>query len=125
MGPLTGMRAESAGWSAFDTILVIEDDEDTREMLTICIELETSCRVMSLPNAEEVFQHLPEIQESHPCLFVIDYQLLACTGLELYDSLHALKEFEHIPAIITTAATLNLELERAVEQRKLTLLLKP
>lgn len=125
MGSLASMKPELVEWPSFNTILVVEDDEDTREMLTVCIELETSCRVMSLASAEEVLQRLQEIREAKPRLFLIDYQLLSHTGLELYDSLHALKEFEHIPAVIITATTLNLELEHAVIQRKLTLLLKP
>lgn len=125
MGLLAGMKSESVRRSAFNTILVVEDDEDTRDMLTICIETETSCRVLSLPGAEEVLLGLQEIQEAKPCLFIFDFHLLTLTGLELYDSLHALKEFEHVPAIIITATTLNLELERAIAQRKLTLLLKP
>ena len=125
MGLLADMKSEPVGRSAFNTILVVEDDEDTRDMLTVCIESETSYRVTSLPGAEEVFQGLREIQEAKPRLFILDYQLLTLTGLELYDALHALREFEYVPAIIITATTLNLELERAIEQRKLTLLLKP
>lgn len=125
MGLLAGMKAESVGRSAFNTILVVEDDEDTREMLTVCIESETSCRVMALSGADEVLQGLQIIREAKLCLFIIDYHLISGTGLELYDSLHALKEFEHVPAIIVTATTLNLELERAIAQRKLDLLLKP
>lgn len=125
MNPLTGMNPESPRRSTFNMILVVEDDEDTREMFAICIESETSCRVLSLSSAEEVLQSLPEIQKAKPRLFIIDYHLITRTGIELYDSLHAFKEFEHIPAIIVTATTLNLELEHAIAQRKLTLLLKP
>lgn len=125
MGLLADMKPEPVGRPVFNTILVVEDDEDTRDMLTACIELETSYRVLSLAGAEEVFQGLREIQEAKPRLFILDFHLVACTGLELYDSLHALKEFAHVSAIIITATTLNLELERAIEQRKLTLLLKP
>lgn len=125
MGSLASMKFESVGRSAFNTVLVVEDDEDTCEMLAACIESETPYRIISLSSVEEVFQSLQDIQEAKPRLFIIDYQLITSTGLELYDSLHALKEFEHVPAIIITATTLNLELEHAITQRKLTLLLKP
>ena len=125
MSLLTGMKPEMVGRSAFNTVLVVEDDEDTREMLELCIESETSCRVMALSSADEVLQGLQEIREAKPRLFIFDFQLITGTGLELYDRLHELKEFEHVSAIIITAATLNLELERAISQRKLTLLLKP
>jgi CheY-like chemotaxis protein len=119
------MQPEVIQQASFNTILVVEDDEDTREMLTVCIESETSYHVMPLSNAEETLERLPEIREAKPRLFILDYQLSILTGLELYDSLHALKEFEHIPAIIITAATLNLQLDRAIAQRKIILLLKP
>lgn len=125
MGLFTSIKPALVERSAFNTVLVVEDDEDTCEMLTLCIESETSCRVLSLSSSEEVLQGLQPIQEAKPRLFIFDYHLVALTGLELYDSLHALKEFEHIPAIIITATTLNLELEHAIAQRKLTLLLKP
>lgn len=94
-------------------------------MLTLCIESETSYRVVSVPSAEEVFRRLPEIKNAKPRLFIFDYHLFGLTGFELYDSLHAMKDFDHVPAIITTAATLNLELDRAIAGRKITLLLNP
>ena len=119
-----GMPPELVERSPFDIILVIEDDEDTREMLTVCIESETTCRVMALSGAEEVLKCLQEIKEAKPRLFIIDFHLLTLTGLELYDSLHALREFAHVPAIIITATTLNLELERGVVERNLKLLIK-
>jgi DNA-binding response OmpR family regulator len=53
-------------------ILLIEDDEATSEMLTECIELESSFRVRSLSSGEEVLQHLQEIKEAVPFLFIID-----------------------------------------------------
>jgi CheY-like chemotaxis protein len=38
-----------------------------------------------------------------PDLFLFDYHLPDMTGLQLYDQLHAQKEFEHIPAILMSA----------------------
>jgi DNA-binding NtrC family response regulator len=125
MVSLPDIQQEVIQQATFNTVLVVEDDEDTREMLTMCIESETSYRVMSLASAEETLERLPKIREAKPRLFILDFQLSTLTGLELYDSLHALKEFEYIPAVIITAATLNLHLVRAIAQRKIPLLLKP
>jgi len=125
MVSLSGLPPEAIEQIPFDTILIVEDDEDTCEMLTECIELETSYRVLSFADGNEALQHIEEIKEAHPFLFILDLQLPILTGIQLYDSLHALQELEHIPAIIITAATLKLELECAVAKRNLTLLLKP
>jgi DNA-binding NtrC family response regulator len=125
MASFRAIQPEVMQQASFNTILIVEDDEDTREMLTVCIESETSYCVMSFENAEEALERLPEIREAKPRLFILDFRLSTLTGVELYDSMHALKEFEHIPAIIITAASLNLQLDRAIAERNLTLLLKP
>ncbi len=125
MGSFSGARPELIQRASFDNILVVEDDADTREMLSTCIELETSYHVLSMANAEETLQYVQEIKEAKPCLFIFDYLLPTLTGLQLYDCLHAFQEFEHVPTIIITASTLNLELDRAIVARNLTLLLKP
>ena len=45
-------------------ILLIEDDEATSEMLTECIESESSFRVKSLSSAEDALQHLQTCAEA-------------------------------------------------------------
>ena len=111
--------------SSLASILIVEDDEDTRDMLKTCIELETSYSVVALANADETLKYFQETPEVRPCLFIFDFYLPTITGLQLYDFLHISKDFEHIPAIIITAGTLNLELDRAIAERNLKLLLKP
>lgn len=110
---------------AFFDIILVEDDRDTCEMLTECIELETPYRVFSLENAEEVLQRLQEISKVPPRLFVLDFRLPGMTGLQLYDHLHAFDAFKHVPAIIITASTLNEVIDTAIAERDLVLLLKP
>ena len=38
-----------------------------------------------------------------PDLLILDYNLPVMTGIELYDRIHARKEFEHIPVLIVSA----------------------
>ena len=98
-------------------ILLIEDDEATSEMLTECIESESSFRVSSLASGEEVLQHLQEIKETVPFLFIIDYLLPGMNGLQLFDHLQSLETFEQVPVILITAATMKEDIQAALRNR--------
>lgn len=116
---------DSRQYAREKTILVVEDYEDTRDFLDALIETETSYRVLSIADADETLQRIEELEAAHPVLFIFDFQLPAMTALHLYDRLHGLERFEHIPAIILTATTPTPEMESAIRARSLHLLLKP
>ena len=61
------------------------------------------------------------LHDLKPDLIVLDYSLPHMNGLELYDHIHAMKELEHIPALLISAHP---PLEEA-KKRKLTCLKKP
>jgi len=82
------------------TILVVEDDSDTGEMVKDIFSSETS--YLTLPVTTS-FEALHLVKHIKPTLFLLDYHLAAMTGIELYDILHTIKGLEHIPAIILTA----------------------
>jgi CheY-like chemotaxis protein len=63
--------------------------------------------------------------QNRPPLMLIDYHLPDMTGLELYDQLHASKEQEPIPTIITFAGTPNEHVLEEITKRHLLLLEKP
>jgi CheY-like chemotaxis protein len=107
------------------TILIVEDDEDTREFLTLAITTETPYHVFSLGSATETFQRLNEIQAAKPALLILDYRLTSMTALELYDRLSVTAELKKIPTIIITADHLNEETRRALAARNIRLLEKP
>jgi CheY-like chemotaxis protein len=106
-------------------ILLIEDDEATSEMLTECIQSESSFRVKSLSSGEEALQHLQEIKEVVPFLFIIDYLLPGMNGLQLFDHLRSLETFEQVPVIMITATTMNEDIQTALHKRSVALLTKP
>ena len=106
-------------------ILLIEDDEATCEMLTECIESQSSYCVWSLSSGEAVLQHLQEIREAAPSLFIIDFLLPGMTGLQLFDHLHSLDAFEQVPAIMLTAVTVTEDIQAALHDRSMALLSKP
>ena len=82
------------------TILVVEDDRGTGEMLKDIFSSETSYLTLLVTTGSEALQMVKHIK---PTLFLLDYHLASMTGIELYNILHGIKELEHIPAIILTA----------------------
>lgn len=81
-------------------ILLVEDDVNIGEVLQQAIEQETSFLAILVADG---FEALRTVKELKPNLFIFDYQLPRMNGLELYDQLHAMKEFAHIPALMLSA----------------------
>jgi len=97
--------ADSQGLSEQDpfavkVILMVEDDPDLSTMLKGMIEIFVSYQVMHAANAS---QALNIIQSMQPDLFLFDYRLPDIDGLELYQRLHASKEFANIPVLFLSA----------------------
>lgn len=107
------------------TILLVEDDENIRELLTRYITMETDYEVLSMEGDAEVIERLAEIRAIKPVLFLLDYRLPTMTSLELYDILHKEVELQSVPAIIITAFRLNKKIERKLQERDITKLEKP
>ena len=77
-------------------ILIVEDDPDIGQYLSLAISLETpyqSLLVTDSVRALEVVKH------NRPNLFLLDYRLPCLNGVELYDQLHLTSGLETIPAI--------------------------
>ena len=104
------------------TILVVEDDEDTREVIRLLMSTIPSYHYSLVPDAAQAIQFAQRIK---PDLFIVDYRLPAgMNGLELYDRLHATPGLEAIPAILMTATRLE-ALRPEIEHRQLMALEKP
>lgn len=124
MFELSGNKQVHRSQSSYD-ILLIEDDEDTGEMLTEFIESESAFRVRTLPSGEAMLQHLQEPSEAIPSVFIIDYLLPGMNGLQLLDHLNCLKTFKHVPTILITAATITEGMRTVLKQRNIALITKP
>ncbi len=83
------------------TILVVENDEATGELLVLAIMQETPYQVKFTSHAREAVSLARSIV---PNLLILDYHLSTMTGLQLYDELHAMHELKHIPAILMSAS---------------------
>src|SRR6266851_879454 len=86
---------------AAKTILIVEDDEDIGEFLTLVISQMTDKVVFvstTSATALEVVRHIK------PDLLLLDYRLDEMNGVELYDQIHTIEGFETVPAIVMSAS---------------------
>ncbi|HEY6406583.1 MAG TPA: response regulator [Ktedonobacteraceae bacterium] len=58
------------------------------------------------------FEALRAIGEDKPDLLILDYQLPRMNAIDLYDKIHALPGFEHIPGIMMSAQLPKREIEK-------------
>lgn len=91
------------------TILVIEDDYTIGRLLMDIINEETPYRAFLASHGEQALQFVRSLK---PDLFLLDYQLPHMNGLELYDTLHAMKGFTEIPALFMSVDAPIKELEK-------------
>lgn len=104
--------------TSMKTILIVEDDQDIGEFIAQTLQLETSYQTLLATNGAEALEQVKSIK---PNIFLLDYMLPGINGIELYDQLHAITGFEHIPAIMMSA---NLPTQ-AAHKRKIACLKKP
>ena len=82
------------------TILLVEDDVPIGEVLVQAITQETSYITVVAQSGEEA---LKKIESIKPNLLILDYRLPGITGLDVYDHIHAIEEFERVPAMMISA----------------------
>ena len=103
------------------TILVVEDDADTREVMGLLLSTLPASHYSLVSDASQAIHFAQGVK---PDVLIVDYQLPDINGLELYDQLHATPGLEAIPALLLTATRLE-ALRPEIEQRQLTALEKP
>ncbi|GLV57453.1 hypothetical protein KDH_42890 [Dictyobacter sp. S3.2.2.5] len=84
-------------------ILIVEDDPNNGEFLSLVISQETIYTPILAANAEEA---LEVVQKMTPDLFILDYFLPpGINGFELYQQLHQQAGLKNIPTIFLSAST--------------------
>ncbi len=87
------------------TILIVEDDETTRDMLRKSLET-NDFRVRSAVNGKEA---LLKVQESKPGLILLDLMMPEMDGFEFAERLRENKDWLDIPVVVITAKDLTKE----------------
>lgn len=104
------------------TILVVEDDDIMRTLLTDLLQQETSYFPIVVGAGSQAIEITSDII---PDLFLLDYLLPDTNGIELYDRLHEQNDLASVPAILLTAHMIRSDLQQAIKQRQLEALEKP
>ena len=101
------------------TILLVEDDEDVGALLAEVFKEARPYLVLHLTDGAHALEAVRTIK---PNLLLVDYQLPGIDGLELYDRLHAIEGFEHVPALLMSA---NSPPAEELHKREITFIAKP
>ena len=92
------------------TVLLVEDDVDIRDALTIFLQEATPYQVIGVPDG---FAALKVVRTLIPHLILLDYLLPGMDGLECLDMLRASKGMKQTPTILMSAG-----LPEGVEKRR-------
>ena len=96
-----------------DLITIIEDDESIREMLRYYFH-SVGYGVEDFESGEDYFQAVHDVQ---PDLYILDIMLPGMDGLEILRRLREAPDTAHIPVIMLTARTAELDRVKAVLRR--------
>jgi CheY-like chemotaxis protein len=81
------------------TLLVVEDDLDTREMLQLALEGEGYEVVLAAHGGEG----LASLQQARPCLILLDMMMPVMNGLEFLKAKESDAELATIPVVVVSA----------------------
>ena len=95
-----------------DLITIIEDDASIREMLRYYFH-SMGYAVEDFESGEDYFQVVRDVQ---PDLYILDIMLPGMDGLEILRRLRASPDMGHIPVIMLTARTAELDRVKGLEQ---------
>jgi CheY-like chemotaxis protein len=83
-------------------ILVVEDNDDVREMMAVTLELEGH-QVATAANGRDALEKLHA--GSKPCLILLDLMMPVMSGWELRTALNRDPELRDVPVVVVSAAT--------------------
>ena len=84
------------------TILLVEDNDDIREMMAVALEL-GGYQVLSAPNGRAALEALGE--SPRPSLILLDLMMPVMNGWEVCQILKADPRFSDIPVVVVSAVT--------------------
>ena len=80
------------------TVLVVDDDDNTRRFLTVALE-ENGYEAVTAADGDEGYQKL---QEMKPDLILLDVMMPKKTGFSLFKQIRRVEELKDIPVIMLT-----------------------
>jgi len=86
-------------------ILVVEDNDDVREMMAVTLELEGH-EVATAVNGRDALNKLHA--GSKPCLILLDLMMPVMNGWEFRSALNRDPELRDVPVVVVSAATVDM-----------------
>lgn len=84
------------------TVLVVEDEEDLREMIREALEL-NGYAVVAAEDGHQALAQLARIQ--HLCLVLIDLLMPGMNGWDLFEELRRRPELEQVPVVVYSSVS--------------------
>jgi CheY-like chemotaxis protein len=81
-------------------VLVVDDEEGTREVLREVVEM-MGCSVLVAANGAEA---LTVLADSRPCLVILDLLMPVMTGAELLEAMRKHPALAGLPVVVSTSA---------------------
>jgi CheY-like chemotaxis protein len=85
-------------------VLVVDDEEDTRALLSALLSRETSCVVLEAEGGAEALAMLRDPREPLPCLIVLDWMMPKMHGAAVLAEIRRDARLAVIPVVVFTAA---------------------
>lgn len=105
-------------------IIIVEDDPGNAHLLETILQEESHCQTETYQHGECVLDHLEEIAQRHPALFLVDYTLPGIHGLALCHYLHTYEQTRNVPTVLVTGSA-HMEGSQEAEQHGIRVLVKP
>ena len=107
-------------------VLIVDDDEDDRDLLTIAIhELDSTVDCILARNGEEALQGLRLEKFPKPDLIFLDLNMPRVNGVQFLRELKSDSSLHYIPVVIYTTSKQQLELEESKALGAVHFLTKP
>jgi CheY-like chemotaxis protein len=81
-------------------VLIVDDEEDTRETLREVVEM-AGCSAILAANGAEAMSVL---SDRHPCLMILDLLMPVMTGMEVIQQIRLRPELAGVAVLISTSA---------------------
>jgi len=83
------------------TVLVVEDEQDVRDMLRDALEL-NGYSVVTASNGQEALNKIEHIDEL--CLVILDLLMPVMNGWDCFEKIRQRSEFASVPVVVHTSA---------------------
>lgn len=83
------------------TVLIVEDEEDLREMMMVALEM-NGYAVVTADEGKEALQKLESIER--PCLILLDLLMPGMNGWDFFEKLREIPAYSSVPVIVHSSA---------------------